>query len=188
VVEGLTMLRVVLLALVLSLLAGACRQEPQRAEGDGGLRIADCGLSKTTTKPGGVGRIADGGLKAGPAQRAAGPAQPTCLPAKEQTGPGCDMAGIMAAVRPLRAPGAAIPACYLAHVRPPVPGKLRLRFSLTPEGRGTGWQWNQDDFDNADLRTCLREALAGVAFPAPGDKPCQVVYPFTFIPEAPGER
>ncbi len=107
----------------------------------------------------------------------------SCLSGGEQRGPGCDMDGVMAAVKPLRQPGAAIPNCYLAEVRPPRPGKLRVRFSLESDGRGTGWQWTRDDFALPSLQACLQEALASVTYPAPGDKSCQVVYPFTFIPE-----
>ncbi len=111
------------------------------------------------------------------------PKEPSCNPGRRQQGKGCDMAGIMAAIRPLRQPGAPIPACYIAHVRPPRNGKLLVRFSLDPDGRAGGWQWTQDDFALPALEQCLQEALAAVTYPPPGDKPCQVVYPFTFIPE-----
>lgn len=110
-------------------------------------------------------------------------AAPGCLPGDEQRGPGCDMDGIIAAIRPLRQPGDRIPACYINNVRPPRQGKMLVRFSLTPDGRATGWQWTKDEFALPALQACLQEALASVTYPAPGDKPCQVVYPFTFIPE-----
>lgn len=106
-----------------------------------------------------------------------------CRPGARQTGAGCDMAGIVATIAPLRQPGGEIPRCYLEHVRPAISGKLQLRFALTPEGRGGQWQWPVDDFHNLPLRLCLQEALAALTFPPPGDKPCQVVYPFTFLPE-----
>ena len=106
-----------------------------------------------------------------------------CNPSPKQTGKGCDMAGIMSALKPLRKPGEAIPTCYLQHVRPPAGGRMLLRFTLTPAGTAGGWQWTQDDFDSQPLRSCLEAAVGSVKFPLPGDKPCQVVYPFTFIPE-----
>jgi hypothetical protein len=106
-----------------------------------------------------------------------------CNPSPKQTGKGCDMAGIILALKPLREPGAAIPACYLKHVQPPSGGKLVLRFALTPDGKAGDWQWTQDDFSSQPLRSCLEAAVSTVQFPLPGDKPCQVVYPFSFIPE-----
>lgn len=106
-----------------------------------------------------------------------------CLPGKKQTGAGCDMAGIMAAIAPLRQARGAIPTCYVTHVKPPRQGKMQLRFSLTPDGRPAQWQWLKDEIDAPGLQACLQQALSSIRYPAPGDKPCQVVYPFTFIPE-----
>jgi hypothetical protein len=111
-----------------------------------------------------------------------------CLPGKKQSGTGCDMEGIMAAVRPLREAGGPVQACYLAHVRPPVAGKVLLQFHLAAAGRAEGFGAAKDDFSSPGLVECLGTALAGVSFPAPGDVPCKVVYPFTFVPGAPHGR
>lgn len=86
----------------------------------------------------------------------------------------------MAAVQPLRQPGKAIPLCFRAHVLPPVAGRMMVQFSLSPDGFARDFQWLKDEFDSPSLRECLRAALAEVAYPAPGDVPCTVRYPFTF--------
>ncbi len=156
-VEGLKVVRTVFLACLVAVALGGCQQAPPVAE-------------PKSHRP-------DEG------KPPAAASESECLPTGKQQGKGCDMEGIMAAVRPLRQPGALIPGCYVANVRPPQAGKMLVRFALGPDGRGEGWQWTKDDFANRALQSCLQEALATVEFPAPGDKPCQVVYPFTFIPE-----
>lgn len=108
-----------------------------------------------------------------------------CLPGRKQTGAGCSMEGIMAAVRPLREAGGPVQTCYLTQVTAPRAGKVLLQFHLAPDGRARGFQAAQDDFSSPGLVQCLSTALSGVSFPAPGDVPCKVVYPFTFVPGAP---
>ncbi len=106
-----------------------------------------------------------------------------CRPVFQQTGKGCDMDGIVAQILPERQGTGGIPRCYLTHVVPPREGKMRLAFALTPEGKATGFRWMLDDFKNEALETCLVAVFKGLQYPAPGDVPCQVVYPLTFVPE-----
>lgn len=176
--EDLTVVRAVSLACLVAVALGGCREAPPVARQGATTkdRAAVGGNQERVAPPAAEPRPDAGG------QRAVA-AEPECAPNARQAGRGCDMEGIMSAIRPLRQPGALIPACYVANVRPPRQGKMLVRFALGPAGRAGEWQWTQDDFDNLPLETCLQEALATVAFPAPGDKPCQVVYPFTFIPE-----
>jgi hypothetical protein len=170
--------RVVTLACLVAVVLGGCSEAPPVASPGSTTeeRVAVGGSPAKVTPPAAEPRPEVGG------QRAVA-AEPECAPSPKQQGRGCDMEGIMAAIRPLRQPGALIPACYVANVRPPRQGKMLVRFALGPAGRAGGWQWTQNDFANVALETCLQKALATVAFPVPGDKPCQVVYPFTFIPE-----
>lgn len=106
-----------------------------------------------------------------------------CLNTRKQTGKGCDMEGIVAAVRSARAPGGPVQGCYLQHVRPPREGKVQLKFALLPDGSAHGFQTARDDFGSPALVGCLAGVLQSLSYPAPGDVPCQVVYPFTFVPE-----
>ena len=106
-----------------------------------------------------------------------------CRPVFQQTGKGCDMEGIVAQILPERKGNGGIPQCYLTHVVPPREGKMRLAFALTPDGKATGFRWMLDDFKNEALETCLVAVFKGLQYPAPGDVPCQVVYPLTFVPE-----
>lgn len=161
--------RILVLAVAISLCA--CRQAPAPE------KVAPAGA--------GAARSVAPDMAHGVATVAAElPTSGGCVPGREQRGPGCDMEAIIAAIKPLRQPGAAIPRCYLDHVQPARPGKLKVRFRLEPAGRPADWQWTLDEFGLPALQACLQEALATAVFPAPGDKPCQVVYPFTFIPEA----
>ena len=106
-----------------------------------------------------------------------------CLDTQRQTGRGCDMEGIMAAVRPARKSGGAVQKCYRRYVRPPRKGKVQLKFALDPDGKAGGFEAPRDDFGSPALVDCLGDAMREISFPAPGDVPCQVVYPFTFVPE-----
>ncbi|MBM4354874.1 MAG: AgmX/PglI C-terminal domain-containing protein [Deltaproteobacteria bacterium] len=94
------------------------------------------------------------------------------------------MEGIRAAVRAELGPGGQVQRCYRKYLAAqPREGKVLVRFSLTPEGRATGFQVVQDELGSKDMSGCLLEVLAGVEFPAPGEVPCQVVYPFSFFPK-----
>jgi hypothetical protein len=93
------------------------------------------------------------------------------------------MEGIRAAVRSHLGPGGPVQQCYRKHLwADPKEGKVLVRFSLTPDGRSEGLQAVQDDLDSPEMVECLFQVLGGVRFPAPGDVPCQVVYPFSFFP------
>ncbi len=107
----------------------------------------------------------------------------TCREATKQTGAGCDMEGIRAAVRAKLGPGGPVQACYLKHMEQPRQGKVVVGFSLLPDGKPTGFQVVRDDLGSAPMAECLVAALESVGYPAPGDVPCQVVYPFSFYPE-----
>jgi hypothetical protein len=95
------------------------------------------------------------------------------------------MDAILKAVASLKTRQGKAPACYRSHVNPPREGKVVVRFSLTPHGKAERFEVTRDDFGNAGLTSCLVQALAAVTYPAPGDVPCQVVHPFTFVPESP---
>jgi len=112
------------------------------------------------------------------------PANEECNPGKTQTGPGCDMDGIIATVRAITGPAGKVQECYRSHFKKPREGKVAVRFSLTPEGMGEAFQVIRDDLGKPAFASCLTAALGTLSYPPPGDVPCQVVYPFTFYPEA----
>ena len=94
------------------------------------------------------------------------------------------MDGIIATVRGITGQAGPIQACYRSHFKRPQEGKVAVRFSLTPDGKGEAFQVIRDDLGKPAFAACLTEALAALSYPPPGDVPCQVVYPFTFYPEA----
>jgi len=94
------------------------------------------------------------------------------------------MEGIRAVVRPKLGPEGPVQGCYRKYLAAkPGEGKVLVRFSLTPEGRATGLQVARDDLGSKEMAECLLQVLADITFPAPGDVPCQVVYPFAFFPK-----
>lgn len=104
----------------------------------------------------------------------------SCIDTGRQTGPGCDMEGVMRAVRREAGPGRGIQACYLREVGKPAEGRLTMVFSLSPDGHAEKLVARQDDFAHTGLAGCVAGVLGRIQYPAPGDVPCQVVYPFTF--------
>ena len=106
-----------------------------------------------------------------------------CIPGRAQTGPGCQMEGILAATAPLKRPGGAISRCLKDSFDAlPGPGSVRIKFSLTPAGQATGFQTVGDSYGRPELCRCLTRALGSVSYPVPGDVPCEVIYPFQFVP------
>jgi len=81
-----------------------------------------------------------------------------------------------------RRPDGAIPSCYRTHVGRPGEIRLSFHFSLTPEGRVTAMRWNRLEPEDEAFRGCFEQFMRTVQFPAPGDVPCQIVYPLTIIP------
>jgi hypothetical protein len=105
-----------------------------------------------------------------------------CLAVPEQTGAGCDQEGILQVMSQARRPEGAIPSCYRAHVGRPREIRLSFHFALTPEGRATAMRWNRLEPEDEGFRSCFEQFVRTVQFPAPGDVPCQIVYPLTLIP------
>jgi len=150
----------------------------------GAVVLAACGQDGPALKPASSAPPLPAAPPAAPGSPTVQTSSPAeCNAAAHQSGRGCDMNGIMEAVRPLRKPGAAVQLCYLKHVTPESRGRVLLRFYLTPEGLPTGFEVTKNDFASGSLAPCLIRALESISYPAPGDVPCQVVYPFSFVPE-----
>lgn len=107
----------------------------------------------------------------------------SCFETPRQTGQGCNYEGIMAVLSKARAADGSIPACYRKHVKRPRNATLSVLLSLTPEGQVGDLQWREDDLKIPTFTGCLEDALKALRFPAPGDVPCQIVVPLTFVPE-----
>lgn len=103
-----------------------------------------------------------------------------CLPGGKQTGQGCDMEGIRAEVRKLLGKGGPVQGCYYRWVTPPRPGRLVVKFWLSPDGRAHDLAVTTNELASDGLAACVVAALKTIPYPPPGDVPCQVVYPFVF--------
>ena len=97
-----------------------------------------------------------------------------------RTGRGCDTEGIIATVRTQIGPEGGVARCYRTHETQRRTGKLSFTIQLGPDGKAQSVRVGSDAIGNAKLAGCLQRVLADLQYPAPGDKPCMVVYPFDF--------
>ena len=97
-----------------------------------------------------------------------------------RTGRGCDTEGIIATVRTQIGPQGGVARCYRTHEVQRRKGKLSFTIQLGPDGKAQSVRVGSDAIGNAKLAGCLQRVLADLQYPAPGDKPCMVVYPFDF--------
>lgn len=106
-----------------------------------------------------------------------------CIPTPRQTGQGCNYNGILSVLASAKAQDGSIPDCYRKHVARPREANLAVLVTLTPEGSVGQLNWQKDDLAIPAFTQCLERALVALRFPPPGDVPCQIVVPLTFVPE-----
>jgi hypothetical protein len=97
-----------------------------------------------------------------------------------RTGAGCDTEGIIATVKTQVGPKGGVANCYRTHETQRRRGKVSLTIFLAPDGKAQSVKVGSDAIGNPRLAGCLQRILAELQYPAPGDKPCTVVYPFDF--------
>ena len=103
-----------------------------------------------------------------------------CNAAPPQTGAGCDLEGIQAAVRAEISAEGGVGRCYRTHAADRGTGRLLMRIVLNPGGRAASVAISEDGLNNPGLADCIGGVLRDLQYPAPGDVPCTAIYPFNF--------
>lgn len=86
----------------------------------------------------------------------------------------------------VRAKLADVRACFDAGLAddPELGGRLRVRFTITPEGRAVDAEIVEDELAPSPVGACIVERLASWQFPRPRDgRALRVAYPFVFTAE-----
>jgi hypothetical protein len=86
--------------------------------------------------------------------------------------------------REVRARIGAIRACYERALKrkPSLGGKLKMRWTITPAGKVSGVEVEEDVVGDAELAACIKGLIGRWRFLAPSGGSVEVVYPFLFQP------
>ncbi len=78
----------------------------------------------------------------------------------------------------------AIQGCYEKELKrnPNLKGKVVVRFSITPGGRASEIEIEQDTLGNDAVGSCIKTVIRGWVFPFKPDSDVSVAYPFVFSP------
>jgi len=130
-------------------------------------------------------RTPDMGGPSGPKESATATAAATekteeCNARPPQTGAGCDMEGIKAAVQAEISADRGVGMCYRTHETRRSTGRVLVRIVLAPDGAAASVDIAEDDLENPGLAGCLSDLLLTLRYPPPGDVPCTALYPFNF--------
>ncbi len=84
----------------------------------------------------------------------------------------------------LRARMSAIQGCYEKELKrnPSLKGKVVVRFTITPQGRASDIEIEENTLGNDAVPSCIKTVIRGWVFPFKPDGEATVAYPFVFAP------